>query len=84
MHLLVGLAHENTLDSWVLADAEFDLSNYADFRKQLEAQSMVPALRHSGGKASGIRLQLRQIFLTELYGIRSALETAFSAVERKL
>ena len=57
----------------------------ATFRRQrLQAQSIIPANRRSSCRACGARLQMRDNFPTEQYGKRSLIESAFSAVKRKL
>jgi hypothetical protein len=69
----------------VLADAEFDSErNHTFCREQLKAGSVIPAKRRSNCKASGVRLQMRERFPTEIYGKRSLIESVFSAVKRKL
>jgi hypothetical protein len=69
----------------VPADAEFDSERNHTFRRQrLQAQSIIPANRRSSCGACGARLQMRDNFPTEQHGKRSLIESAFSAVKRKL
>lgn len=53
-------------------------------RAQLQVRSILPAKRRSSCRTSGVRLQLRENFPAEPYGKRSLIESAFSAVKRKL
>jgi hypothetical protein len=83
--ILVGQAHENTPIGCVLADAEFDSeSNHTFCRQQLKANSVIPAKRRSSCRASAVRLEMRQHFPSQLYALRSLVESVFSAVKRKL
>ncbi len=83
--ILVSQAHEHAPIGCVLADVEFDSErNHTYCREQLQAQSIIPAKRHSSCRASGVRLQMRENFPTEQYGKPSLIESVFSAVKRKL
>ena len=83
---VVEAASEQTRIGLVLADAEFDSErNHTYIRKQLGAQSVIPAKR---GKKSwrihGVRAEMRRAFPRQLYRHRSLIETMFSSVKRKL
>jgi len=83
---VVEAASEQTRIGLVLADAEFDSErNHTYIRKQLGAQSVIPAKR---GKKSwrihGVRAEMRRAFPRQLYRRRSLIETMFSSVKRKL
>jgi hypothetical protein len=83
---IVEAASEQTRIGLVLADAEFDSErNHTYIRKQLGAQSVIPAKR---GKKSwrihGVRAEMRRAFPRQLYRRRSLIETMFSSVKRKL
>jgi len=83
--VLVTAAHRHTPISCVLADAEFDSErNHTFCRQQLKANSVIPAKRRSSCRASGVRLEMRQHFPSQLYALRSLVESVFSAVKRKL
>jgi len=82
---LVCSAHRHTPIGCVLADAEFDSErNHTFCRQQLKANSVIPAKRRSSCRASGVRLEMRQHFPSQLYALRSLVESVFSAVKRKL
>jgi hypothetical protein len=83
---VVEAASEQTRIGLVLADAEFDSErNHTYIRKQLGAQSVIPAKR---GKKSwrihGVRAEMRRAFPRQLDRRRSLIETLFSSVKRKL
>jgi hypothetical protein len=83
---VVEAASEQTRIGLVLADAEFDSEkNHTYIRKQLGAQSVIPAKR---GKKTwhihGVRAEMRRAFPRQLYRRRSLIETLFSSVKRKL
>jgi hypothetical protein len=83
--VLVTRAHRQTPIGCVLADAEFDSERKHIFcRRQLKAQSVIPAKRRSSRRASGVRLEMRQHFPSPLYAQRSLIESVFSSVKRKL
>jgi len=82
---LVSAAHRHTPIGCVLADAEFDSErNHSFCRQQLKAHSVIPAKRRSSCRASGVRLEMRQHFPSQLYALRALIESVFSAVKRKL
>jgi hypothetical protein len=83
---VVEAASEQTRIGLVLADAEFDSErNHTYIRKQLGAQSVIPAKR---GKKTwhlhGVRAEMRRAFPRRLYRRRSLIESLFSSVKRKL
>lgn len=83
---VVQTASQQTRIGLVLADAEFDSErNHSDIRKQLGAQSVIPA---KPGKKTwhihGVRAEMRRSFPRQLYRRRSLIETLFSSVKRKL
>jgi hypothetical protein len=83
---VVEAASEQTPIGLVVADAEFDSeSNHTYIRKQLGAQSVIPAKR--GNKTwhiHGVRAEMRRAFPRRLYQRRSLIESLFSSVKRKL
>ncbi len=82
---LLTRAHRHTPIGCVLADAEFDSErNHTFCRQQLKADSVIPAKRRSSRRASGVRLEMREHFPSQLYALRSLIESVFSAVKRKL
>jgi IS5 family transposase len=82
---MVTRAHQHTPVGCVLADAEFDSErNHTFCRRQLHADSVIPAKRRSSCRASGVRLEMRQHFPSERYSLRSLIESVFSAAKRKL
>ena len=83
--VLVGQAHQLVPVGCVLADAEFDSErNHTFCREQLKADSIIPARRFTSRKASAVRQQMRENFPGQKYCRRSAVESVFSAVKRKL
>src|ERR1700733_15338756 len=76
---LAGLGHG-------LADAEFDSeSNHPYIRKQLGAQSVIPAKRgKKTWRIHGVRAEMRRAFPRRIYRRRSLIESLFSSVKRKL
>jgi hypothetical protein len=70
----------------VLADAEFDSErNHTYIRKQLGAQSVIPAKRgKKNWRIQGVRAQMRRAFPNRLYRRRALIESVFSSVKRKL
>ncbi len=83
---LVGAASEQTRIGVVLADAEFDSEkNHRYIRKQLGAQSVIPAKRgKKTWRIHGVRAEMRRAFPRQLYRRRSLIESLFSSVKRKL
>jgi Transposase DDE domain len=70
----------------VLADAEFDSErNHTYIRKQLGAQSVIPAKRgKKTWRIHGVRAQMRRQFPRRIYRRRALIESLFSSVKRKL
>jgi Transposase DDE domain/Transposase domain (DUF772) len=70
----------------VLADAEFDSErNHTYIRKQLGAQSVIPAKRgKKTWRIHGVRAAMRRAFPHRLYCRRALIESVFSSVKRKL
>lgn len=66
----------------VLADAEFDSErNHAYIRRQLGAQSVIPAKRgKKTWRIHGVRAQMRRAFPHRLYRRRAPIESIFSSV----
>ena len=83
---VVGAAAEQTRIGLVLADAEFDSErNHTYIRKQLGAQSVIPAKRgKKTWRIHGVRAAMRRAFPRRLYRRRSLIESLFSSVKRKL
>jgi hypothetical protein len=83
---VVEAASQQTRIGLVLADAEFDSeSNHTYIRKQLGAQSVIPAKRgKKTWRIHGVRAQMRRAFPRRLYRRRSLIESLFSSVKRKL
>jgi Transposase DDE domain len=83
---VVQAASEQTRIGLVLADAEFDRErNHTYIRKQLGAQSVIPAKREKKtGRIHGVRTEMRRAFPRRLYRRRSLIESLFSSVKRKL
>src|ERR1700723_1092468 len=83
---VVEAASEQTRIGLVLADAEFDSErNHTYIRKQLGAQSVIPAKRgKKTWRIHGVRAQMRRTFPRRLYRRRSLIESMFSSVKRKL
>src|ERR1700722_5376195 len=83
---VVEAASEQTRIGLVLADAEFDSErNHTYIRKQLGAQSVIPAKRgKKTWRIHGVRAQMRRAFPRRLYRRRSLIESLFSSVKRKL
>lgn len=83
--VLVTATHRHTPIGRVLAGAEFDSErNHTFCRQQLKANCVIPAKRRSSCRASSVRLEMRQHSLSQLYALRSLVESVFSAVKRKL
>ena len=70
----------------VLADAEFDSErNHNYIRKQLGAQSVIPAKRgKKTWRIHGVRAEMRRAFPRRVYRRRALIESLFSSVKRKL
>ena len=83
---VVGTASQQSRIGLVLADAEFDSErNHTYIRKQLGAQSVIPARRgKKTWRIHGVRAEMRRSFPRRVYGRRALVETLFSAVKRKL
>jgi hypothetical protein len=83
---VVEAASEQTRIGLVLADAEFDSEkNHTYIRKQLGAQSVIPAKRgKKTWRIHGVRAEMRRSFPRQLYRRRALIETLFSSVKRKL
>ena len=83
---VVQAACEQTRIGLVLADAEFDSErNHTYIRKQLGAQSVIPAKRgKKTWRIHGVRAEMRRAFPRRLYRRRSLIESLFSSVKRKL
>ena len=83
---VVQTASQQTRIGLVLADAEFDSErNHSYIRKQLGAQSVIPAKRgKKTWRIHGVRAQMRRSFPRQLYRRRALIETLFSSVKRKL
>lgn len=83
---VVEAASEQTRIGLVLADAEFDSEgNHTYIRKQLGAQSVIPAKRgKKTWRIHGVRAEMRRAFPRRLYRRRSLIESLFSSVKRKL
>lgn len=83
---VVEAATEQTRIGLVLADAEFDSErNHTYIRKQLGAQSIIPAQRgKKTWRIHGMRAETRRAFPRRLYRRRSLIESLFSSVKRKL
>jgi len=82
---VVEVASQQMRIGLVLADAEFDSErNHTYIRKQLGAQSVIPAKR---GKKTwpihGVRTEIRRGFPRRLCRRRSLIESLFSSVKRK-
>ncbi len=83
---VVEAASEQTRIGLVLADAEFDSErNHTYIRKQLGAQSVIPAKRgKKTWRIHGVRAEMRRAFPRRLYRRRSLIESLFSLVKRNL
>jgi hypothetical protein len=83
---MVEAASEPTRIRRVLADAEFDSErNHTYIRRQLGAQSVIPAKRgRKTWRVGGVRAEMRRAFPRKVYRRRALIETVFSAVKRKL
>jgi len=83
---VVEAASQQTRIGLVLADAEFDSErNHTYIRKQLGAQSVIPAKRgKKTWRIHGVRAEMRRAFPRRLYRRRSLIESLFSSVKRKL
>jgi len=83
---VVQTASHQTPIGLVLADAEFDSErNHTYIRKQLGAQSVIPAKRgKKTWRIHGVRAEMRRSFPRQLYRRRALIETLFSSVKRKL
>ncbi|HTZ73533.1 MAG TPA: transposase, partial [Candidatus Aquilonibacter sp.] len=83
---VVETASHQTPIGLVLADAEFDSErNHTYIRKQLGAQSVIPAKRgKKPWRIHGVRAEMRRSFPRQLYRRRALIETLFSSVKRKL
>lgn len=83
---VVETASQQTRIGLVLADAEFDSErNHTYIRKQLGAQSVIPAKRgKKTWRIHGVRAEMRRSFPRQLYRRRSLIESLFSSVKRKL
>jgi hypothetical protein len=73
---VVEAAPEQTRIALVLAAAEFDSeSNHTYIRKQLGAQSVIPAKREEKSwRIHGVRAEMRRAFPRQLYRRRSLIE----------
>src|SRR5579863_7992890 len=83
---VVQAASAQTRIGLVLADAEFDSErNHSYIRKQLGAQSVIPAKRgKKTWRIHGVRAEMRRSFPHQLDRRRALIESLFSSVKRKL
>jgi hypothetical protein len=83
---VVEAASRETRIGLVLADAEFDSErNHTYIRKQLGAQSVIPAKRgKKTWRVHGVRAEMRRAFPRQIYRRRALIESLFSSVKRKL
>jgi len=83
---VVETASHQTPIGLVLADAEFDSErNHTYIRKQLGAQSVIPAKRgKKTWRIHGVRAEMRRSFPHQLDRRRALIESLFSSVKRKL
>ena len=83
---VVEAASEQTRIGLVLADAEFDsVRNHAYLRRELGAQSVIPAKRRKKTwRLHGVRAQMQRAFPRRLYRRRALIESLCSSLKRKL
>jgi hypothetical protein len=81
---VIQMASQQTRIGLVLADAEFDSErNHSYIRKQLGAQSVIPAKRgKKTWRVHGVHAEMRRSFPRQLYRRRALIETLFSSVKR--